>query len=95
MNMYVSNLGFQVSDEELASLFNEFGEVTSAKVIMDRETGRSRGFAFVEMADEASEEAMKKLDGRHIDGRTISVSKAKPKASSGSGSFGKERSNRW
>jgi RNA recognition motif-containing protein len=47
MNMYVSNLGFQVNDEELKTLFNKFGEVTSAKVVMDRETGRSRGFGFV------------------------------------------------
>jgi RNA recognition motif-containing protein len=95
MNMYVSNLGFQVKDEELASLFNEFGEVTSAKVIVDRETGRSRGFAFVEMADEAGEAAMNKLDGRAIDGRSISVSKAKPRSSSGNGSFNSDRSNRW
>ena len=55
--MYVSNLGFQVNDEELKTLFNKFGEVTSAKVVMDRETGRSRGFGFVEMADTAAEEA--------------------------------------
>jgi RNA recognition motif-containing protein len=54
MNMYVSNLGFQVTDEELRSLFDKFGEVTSVKVIMDRETGRSRGFAFVEMPDKAA-----------------------------------------
>ena len=68
MNMYVSNLGFQVNDEELKTLFNKFGEVTSAKVVMDRETGRSRGFGFVEMADTAAEEAMKSLDGTQVDG---------------------------
>ena len=69
MNMYVSNLGFQVTDEELKSLFAKFGEVTSAKVVMDRETGKSRGFGFVEMADKAAEEAMKDLDGTQLDHR--------------------------
>jgi len=91
--MYVSNLGFQVTDEELKSMFSKYGEVTSAKVIADRETGRSRGFAFVEMADKAAESAMKELDGTHLDGRTISVSKAKPR--SDSGSFQRDRGNRW
>lgn len=95
--MYVSNLGFQVTDEELKSLFDKFGEVTSAKVIMDKGTGRSRGFGFVEMADKAGEEAMKELDGRQIDGRAISVTKARPKTSSGNGggSFSRDRGNRW
>jgi RNA recognition motif-containing protein len=93
MNMYVSNLGFQVTDEELRSLFGKYGEVTSAKVINDRETGRSRGFAFVEMADKAAESAMKEIDGTQVDGRTISVTKARPK--SDSGSFQRDRGNRW
>jgi RNA recognition motif-containing protein len=93
MNMYVSNLGFQVTNEELKSMFSKYGEVTSAKVITDRETGRSRGFAFVEMADKAAEDAMKELDGTSIDGRSISVSKARPK--SDSGSFQRDRGNRW
>ena len=92
MNMYVSNLGFQVTDEELKSMFGKFGEVTSAKVILDKETDRSRGFAFVEMADEAAEKAMKDLDGSSADGRTISVSKAKPK--SDGGSFQRNRGDR-
>jgi len=91
--MYVSNLGFQVTGEELKSMFSKYGEVISAKVIADRETGRSRGFAFVEMPDEAAEKAMKELDGTHADGRTISVSKAKPK--SDGGSFQRDRNNRW
>lgn len=93
MNMYVSNLGFQVTDEELKSMFTKYGEVTSAKVIADRTTGRSRGFAFVEMADEAAEKAMKELDGTHTDGRTMSVAKAKPKSEGGSSQ--RDRSNRW
>jgi RNA recognition motif-containing protein len=93
MNMYVSNLGFQVTDEELRSMFSKYGEVTSVKVIADRETGKSRGFAFVEMADQEAEKAMKELDGTSADGRTISVSKAKPK--SDGGSFQRDRGNRW
>jgi len=93
MNMYVSNLGFQVTDQELRSMFSKYGEVTSAKVISDKETGRSRGFAFVEMEDQAAEKAMKELDGTSADGRTISVSKAKPK--SDGGSFQRDRGNRW
>ena len=93
MNMYVSNLGFQVTGEELKSMFSKYGEVISAKVIADRETGRSRGFAFVEMADEAAEKAMRELDGTQADGRAISVTKAKPK--SDSGSFQRDRGNRW
>jgi len=91
--MYVSNLGFQVTDEELRSMFSKYGEVTSVKVIADRETGKSRGFAFVEMADQEAEKAMKELDGTSADGRTISVSKAKPK--SDGGSFQRDRGNRW
>ena len=93
MNMYVSNLGFQVTEEELKSMFSKYGEVTSAKVITDRETGRSRGFAFVEMADKAAEDAMKELDGTQVGGRSISVTKARPK--SDSGSFQRDRGNRW
>jgi len=96
MNMYVSNLAFQVTDEELRSMFAKYGEVTSAKVVMERETGRSRGFGFVEMADKAAEEAMKDLDGTQLDGRSISVTKAKPKTDNrGGGSFSRDRSNRW
>ena len=96
MNIYVSNLSFQVTDEQLRSLFDKFGEVTSAKVITDRESGRSRGFAFVEMADKAGEEAMKELDGKQLDGRAISVTKARPKSDGGGGgSYSRDRGNRW
>lgn len=93
--MYVSNLGFQVTDEGLRSLFTKYGEVTSAKVVMDRETGRSRGFGFVEMNDKSAELAMRDLDGSQIEGRSISVSQAKPKTDR-NGSFSRDnRSNRW
>jgi RNA recognition motif-containing protein len=62
---------------------------------MDRETGRSRGFGFVEMADKAAEEAMKDLDGTQLDGRSIAVSKARPKSDNKSNSFSRDRGNRW
>lgn len=80
MNIYVSNLSFDVQDEDLKDFFTPYGEVTSAKVITDRETGRSRGFGFVEMPDEAaSKKAIAELNGASVENRTISVSVAKPK----------------
>lgn len=85
MNMYVSNLGFQVQDEELKQLFASFGEVQSAKVIKDRESGRSRGFGFVEMSsDEQANKAMSALNNKEIEGRAIAVSVAREKERSGS-----------
>lgn len=89
MNIYVSNLSFNVQDEDLKEFFTPYGEVTSAKVITDRETGRSRGFGFVEMADEAaSKKAIAELNGSTVDNRTISVTVAKPKESRPSRNFG-------
>lgn len=80
MNIYVSNLSFNVEDEDLKGFFTEYGEVTSAKVIMDKVTQRSRGFGFVEMSDDASgEKAIKELNGAHVEGRAISVTVAKPR----------------
>lgn len=82
MNMYVSNLGFHTSDDDLKKLFEAFGVVSSAKVITDRETGRSRGFGFVEMSsDSDASKAMGSLDGKEIEGRFISVTVARPKES--------------
>jgi len=84
MNIYVSNLGFNVQDSELKNLFAEYGTVSSAKVIMDRESGESRGFGFVEMPnDDAAQNAMKELDGKMSDGRSIKVSEARAKKSNG------------
>lgn len=81
MNMYVSNLSFHTKDEELKTLFEQFGAVSSAKVISDRETGQSRGFGFVEMAsDDEGKEAIKGLNGKEIEGRAMSVSVAREKA---------------
>ena len=78
MNMYVSNLSFHTDEEALKNLFSQFGNVTSAKVITDRESGQSRGFGFVEMDVVAeAQTAMKSLDKKEIEGRTLSVSVAK------------------
>lgn len=81
MNMYVSNLSFHTSDDDLKKLFEQYGAVSSAKVITDRETGRSRGFGFVEMgADEEAKEAIKGLNNKEVEGRAMSVSVAKEKS---------------
>lgn len=80
MNIYVSNLNFNIQDEDLRVFFTPYGEVSSAKVIMDRATSRSRGFGFVEMTDdEGSRKAIAGLDGTTVDGRTIKVTEAKQK----------------
>jgi RNA recognition motif-containing protein len=79
MNIYVSNLSFNVQDEDLREFFTPYGEVTSAKIINDRETGRSRGFGFVEMSDDAAaKKAIADLDGGDVEGRSIIVMEAKP-----------------
>ncbi len=81
MNMYVSNLSFHTGEDELRKLFEEFGAVSSAKVITDRETGRSRGFGFVEMgADEEANAAIKALHNKDVEGRALSVTIAREKA---------------
>jgi RNA recognition motif-containing protein len=80
MNIYVSNLGFNVQDEDLKEFFTPYGEVSSAKIINDRETGKSRGFGFVEMSDDAAaKKAIAELDGATVEGRAIKVMEAKPK----------------
>src|SRR5687768_16745389 len=85
MNIYVSNLSFNVQDEDLREFFTEYGEVTSAKVITDKFTGKSRGFGFVEMSDEtAATKAIAELDQATVEGRTIKVMEAKPKEDRGS-----------
>ena len=93
MNIYVSNLSFNVQDEDLKEFFAEYGEVTSAKVITDKFTGRSRGFGFVEMSDDAAaQKAIQELDGATVEGRAIKVSEAKPRearpSNGGSGGSG-------
>jgi RNA recognition motif-containing protein len=82
MNMYVSNLSFHTNDDDLRKLFEPFGQVSSAKVISDRETGRSRGFGFVEMDSSTdANQAISKLNGKEIEGRFISVTIAREKES--------------
>jgi RNA recognition motif-containing protein len=94
MNIYVSNLSFNVQDEDLKEFFTPYGEVSSAKVITDRETGRSRGFGFVEMSDEAaSKKAIAELDGATVENRAISVSVAKPREERSSGGGGRRNYN--
>ena len=88
-NIYVGNLAFTATDEDLRSAFEQFGEVTSVNIIMDRETGRSRGFAFVEMADgEHAKAAIEDLDGAAISGRNVTVNEARPRAPRGGGGGG-------
>lgn len=80
MNIYISNLNYSVSDDQLQDLFATYGEISSAKVIMDRETGRSRGFGFVEMPDDAAaQKAIDELNQADFEGKTINVNVAKPK----------------
>ena len=96
MNIYVSNLSFAVVDEDLKSYFAEYGEVTSAKVIMDKYTNRSKGFGFVEMSDDAAaQKAIAELDGATVDGRSIKVSVAKPKEERTSKPAYSNSNNRW
>ncbi|MEF9924286.1 MAG: RNA-binding protein [Muribaculaceae bacterium] len=80
MNIYISNLSYGVQDASLQDLFSAFGEVSSAKVITDKFSGRSRGFGFVEMTDDAEgQKAIDELNNSQFEGRTISVNVAKPR----------------
>jgi RNA recognition motif-containing protein len=80
MNLYVGNLSFQTDENQLSQLFAQHGEVLSARVISDRDTGRSRGFGFVEMASRSEgEKAIQELNSKDIDGRQIKVNESKPR----------------
>lgn len=80
MNIYVGNLSYKVSDDQLKEVFEAYGSVSSAKVITDRNSGRSKGFGFVEMDNKAeAEAAIEQLDGAEIDGRPVKVNEAKPR----------------
>ena len=82
-NLYVGNLSYDTTEETLRTLFAEYGQIESVNLITDRYTGRSRGFAFVEMSTEqAAQEAMSGLNGKQVDDREIKVDKAKPKRDS-------------
>jgi cold-inducible RNA-binding protein len=77
--LYVGNLPYSTTDSTLAELFAKFGEVISAMVIIDRATGRSKGFGFVEMEDAAADTAMAEMDGQDLEGRPLKVSEARPR----------------
>ena len=87
--LYVGNLTYQVDNNELEQLFTPFGQVDSAQVIMDRDTGRSKGFGFVEMSSESeADAAIEGLAGKDHAGRALNVSEAKPRESRSSGGYG-------
>ncbi len=88
MKIYVGNLSFQTNDSDLNAAFGAHGSVQSASVVMDRETGRSRGFGFVEMGDAEAKLAIDALNGAELSGRQISVSEAKPRENRGFGGGG-------
>jgi cold-inducible RNA-binding protein len=87
--LYVGNLSFNTSDQDLSQIFGEYGEVSRATMVTDRDTGRSRGFAFVEMASaDGAQAAIRSLDGQTIDGRAIQVNIARPREDRGGGGGG-------
>jgi len=89
MKLYVGNLSFNTSNQDLTELFGTVGTVESANIIEDRETGRSRGFGFVEMASQAEgENAIAQLNGKEVDGRELKVNEAKPQENRGGGGRG-------
>lgn len=89
MNLYVSNIAFKLRDDEFRQAFEPYGEIVSAKIIMDRETGRSRGFGFVEYANrESGQAAIDALNGADIAGKEISVSEARAREERPQRSFG-------
>jgi RNA recognition motif-containing protein len=89
MNIYVGNLPYNLTDEELHAAFARFGEVSSAKIIIDRDTGRSKGFGFVEMPDSTqAQAAIEEMDGQELGGRNVKVNEAKPRPPRGPRQFG-------
>jgi RNA recognition motif-containing protein len=94
--LYVGNLSYQTTEDALSELFGTVGEVVSVNLITDRDSGRSKGFAFVEMAaDATAQEAINQLNGREVDGRTITVAEARPKREDRRERGGGRRDSRW
>ena len=84
MKLYIGNLPYRISEDQIKELFQDFGEVESVRIILDRETRKSRGFGFVEMpSDQAAEKAIEKLDQFNVMGRNLVVKKAKPRDAEG------------
>jgi cold-inducible RNA-binding protein len=98
--IYVGNLSFQTTETDLSDMFGEFGRVESAKIITDRDTGRSKGFGFIEMSDDAAaEKAITLLNGKEVNGRSLTVNEARPmerrdSGPRGSGGGGRDRGGR-
>jgi RNA recognition motif-containing protein len=104
MNIYVSNLSFNTKSESLQELFSEYGEVTSSKIITDRESGRSRGFGFIEMTDDSEgQTAISELHETEFEGKTINVNVARPRVerddrgynNNRGGNYNANRGGRW
>jgi RNA recognition motif-containing protein len=94
-HLFVGNMHFGTTEGDLRALFEQFGEVTRLQVMTDRDTGRSRGFAFVDMADDqAAAKAIAALNGKEVNGRTLNVNEARPKTE-GSGGSRKKREPHW
>ena len=97
-NLFVGNLSFQTTEGELSELFGQFGEIAKIQLMTDRDTGRSRGFGFVEMTtDDAAAKAVAELNGKEVGGRALNVNEAKPKPERSGprgGGFGSGRGNR-
>jgi RNA recognition motif-containing protein len=94
--IYVGNLSFDATEQQVRDLFSEFGAIESLAMINDRDTGRFRGFAFVEMEDSAANAAIKALNGKELDGRELNINEARPKeerSNSGGGYGGNRRNN--
>jgi len=88
MRIFVGNLSYQTTEDQLTDLFSEVGQVESATIVTDRDTGRSRGFAFVEMDKDAAAQAIEKFNGVELNGRTINVNEARPRPERSFGSGG-------
>lgn len=90
MNIYVGNLAYNATDDELRAAFEAFGPVTSVKIVRDRDSGRSRGFAFVEMEDgEGAQNAVAQMNGKDLKGRNLVVNEARPREQGGGGGGGR------
>jgi len=91
MNIFVSNINYATKDYQLQELFEEFGEVTSAKIITDRDTGRSKGFGFVEMGDEEGKQALEALNQKEFNGKILNITEARPREEKPRRSFDNNR----
>jgi len=86
--LYVGNLPFQTTEDDLSDMFSQMGNVESVRIITDRDTGRSRGFGFVEMADDDADKAVEQLNGQDMGGRALTVNEARPQVNRGGGGGG-------